>query len=242
MLLVSIHDVSPARATEVARLWDLCRARGVIPALLVVPNWHGDWPLEEYPGFVDWVLARVADGAVLALHGERHDEAGLPRSLADHLKAWGKTDGEGEFLTLDSSAAAARLAQGRERLRKVGLEPAGFVPPAWLAPESAHRTAAAAGFVFSEDNCSIRLLRESARIPSPVVRWSTRSRTRAWGSVAVARGRSLLQRGARYPRIALHPGDLDHAATERSVRATLDLWLRRHSPGSYIDLAARLAG
>jgi uncharacterized protein len=242
MLLVSIHDVSPARAVQVARLWELCRSRGVIPALAVVPNWHGDWPLEEYPGFVDWVRTRVAEGAVIALHGERHDEVGLRRSLADHLKAWGRTDSEGEFLTLDHSAAAGRLAQGRERLRKVGLEPAGFVPPAWLAPELAHRSAAAAGFIFSEDDHSIRLLRESARLPSPVVRWSTRSRARAWGSVAVARGRSLLQRGARYPRIALHPGDLDHPATERSVRETLDLWLQRHSPGSYIDLAASFVG
>jgi uncharacterized protein len=204
----------------------------------VVPNWHGEWPLERHPHFVDWVRARAADGAEIALHGERHDEVGLPRKLADRWIAWGRTDGEGEFLTLDASAARARLARGLELLRQLGLEVTGFVPPAWLAREVTHQAAAAAGLAFSEDERSIRLLPVSKRVPSPVVRWSARTRTRAWGSVGVAGARSLLQRRAKFLRIALHPGDLDHPATARSVIHTLDRWLRRHQPGRYADLRA----
>ena len=49
MLLVSIHDVTPAHEKNVLKLWELCRRRGVTSALLVVPNWHGEWPLEQYP-------------------------------------------------------------------------------------------------------------------------------------------------------------------------------------------------
>lgn len=238
MLLVSIHDVTPAKAAAVARLWSLCAERGVTPALLVVPNWHGEWPLERHPGFVDWLRARAADGAEIALHGERHDEVGLPRRLADRWRAWGRTDAEGEFLTLDAASARERLGRGLDLLRKLGLEPTGFVPPAWLARELTYTAAAEAGLAFSEDERSIRLLPSSKRVRSPVVRWSARTRIRAWGSVGVAGARSFLQGRARYPRVALHPGDLDHPATARSLVHTLDGWLGRHSPGSYADLGA----
>jgi predicted deacetylase len=238
ILLVSIHDVSPAHEAKVLRLWDLCASRGITPALLVVPDWHGQWPLQDHPRFINWVRGRAQDGAEIVLHGERHDEDGLPRRLADHWRAWGKTDREGEFLTLDGAEAAARIARGLTLLRELGLEPIGFVPPGWLAREATYEAAAAAGLSFSEDEHCVRILPSRRRVGSPVVRWSTRTPTRAWGSVAVAAGRSILQRDAKYPRIAFHPGDVDYAATTRSLERTLDLWLRRHSAGRYADLSA----
>jgi uncharacterized protein len=241
MLLVSIHDVSPAQAPAVDRLWSLCAERGITPTLLVVPNWHGEWPIQRHPRLVEWVCARAAEGAEIALHGERHDEVGLPRGLTDRWRAWGRTNGEGEFLTLDAASARERLMRGLESLRQVGLKPTGFVPPAWLAREAAHEAAAEAGLAFSEDERSVRLLLSSKRLRSPVVRWSARTRTRAWGSIGVARARWLLQHRARFPRIALHPGDLGHPATARSVVQTLDRWLRRHAPGSYADLQASVS-
>src|SRR5919199_4007008 len=158
MLLVSIHDVTPALELPIARLWDLCAERGLVPALLVVPDWHGQWPLEQHPRFVAWMQARARDGAEIVLHGERHDEVGLPRGFRDRWKAWGKTDREGEFLTLDEAAASARLARGVKRLQRLGLSPSGFVPPAWLARESTHQAAAVIGLQFTEDDRSIRLL------------------------------------------------------------------------------------
>jgi uncharacterized protein len=241
MLLVSIHDVSPARAPEILKLWHLCRARGITPALLVVPNWHGAWPLERYPEFVDWVRERAVDGAEIALHGERHDEVGLPRSAREHWRAWGKTAGEGEFLTLDASAARERLTRGLALFRRLGICATGFVPPAWLAQEVTFEAAASAGLAFSEDDHSIRLLQSRRRLPSPVVRWSARTPLRAYGSAGVAHVRTAFQRGSRFARIALHPGDLDHAVTTRSVAKTLDGWLRANPPASYGDLLSSLA-
>ncbi|HYF39770.1 MAG TPA: DUF2334 domain-containing protein, partial [Gemmatimonadales bacterium] len=152
MLLVSIHDVTPAFASRVFQLWDLCSSHGVTPALLVVPNWHGAWPLEQHPEFLDWLRTRAACDAEVVLHGERHDEAGLTRSLGDSWRAWGNTAGEGEFLTLDASAARQRLGRALEQLRSLGLDPTGFVPPAWLARESTYDVAASAGLRFSEDS------------------------------------------------------------------------------------------
>jgi uncharacterized protein len=237
-LLVSIHDVTPALEQGVLRLWELCAARGVRPALLVVPDWHGEWPLEDHPSFVGWLRARAGEGAEIMLHGERHDEAALPRSLGDSLRAFGRTVREGEFLTLDASAAQARIARGLARLRALGLDPVGFVPPAWLATAEGHEAVARVGLGFSEDDRAIHLYPSRRRLPSPVVRWSGRTPVMAWGSVVVAHGRWALQRHARYPRLALHPQDLRHRATAGALGPALDRWLARHPPISYTALQA----
>jgi uncharacterized protein len=239
-VLVSIHDVTPALATGVARLWHLCIERRVTPALLVVPDWHGAWPLERHPEFVEWLRARAVDGAEIVLHGERHDEVGLPRGVGDGLRAWGRTAREAEFLTLDAVAAGERIARGLACLRRLGLGPVGFVPPAWLAREEGHRAVGAAGLGFSEDQRIVRLFPSGRELRSPVVRWSARSAARAWGSAAVARGRWTLQRRAPLLRIALHPQDLAHPATARSLGLNLDRWLTVHQPISYSSLASGL--
>jgi predicted deacetylase len=233
MLLVSIHDVSPARAHQVARLWEMCAARGVCPALLVVPNWHGEWPLARHRTFVRWLHDRVADGAEIVLHGYRHDEVGAPRRVIDHWRALGRTAREGEFLTLREAAARARIADGLAVLRALELEPIGFIPPAWLAREDCHAAAAALGLGMSEDTATVWLHHRAARVSAPVVCWSARTAPRAWGSVALAELRWLAHRRAVLVRFALHPTDLDHPATARSVVAALDRWVRARRLVSY---------
>jgi predicted deacetylase len=237
-VLLSIHDVTPALAGGVARLWQLCAERRVTPALLVVPDWHGAWPLDRHPEFVAWLRSRAAEGAEIVLHGERHDEAGLTRTVGDSLRAWGRTASEGEFLTLDGAAAGARIARGIVCLQRLGLRPVGFVPPAWLAREEGYRAVGAAGLGFSEDERTVRLFPSEQKIPSPVVRWSARSPVRAWGSAAVARARWTLQRRTPLLRLALHPQDLAHPATARSLVVSLDRWLTVHRAISYSTLAS----
>lgn len=238
MLLVSIHDVTPAHEKNVLKLWDLCQRRGVTPALLVVPNWHGEWPLEQYPQFVQWVQAGAEQGAELILHGERHDESGLRRGPGDAWRAWGNTAREAEFLTLAEPVAQGRIAQGLARLRQAGINPSGFVAPAWLAREATDTAARALGLEFTEDASSIHLLSSGERVASPVVRWSSRTPLRAWGSSAVAAARWRLQRDSAWPRLALHPQDLDHPATARSLAGALDRWCEHRTVGRYADLCS----
>jgi predicted deacetylase len=240
MLLVSIHDVTPAHEKNVRKLWELCQRQGVSPALLIVPNWHGEWPLERYPQFVDWIRSQAAQGAELILHGERHDETGLPRGARDAWRAWGSTAGEAEFLTLDEPVAGHRIAQGLSRLQRLGLNPSGFIAPAWLARDASDTAAGALGLAFTEDASSIHLLGSGQRIASPVVRWSSRTLLRAWGSTAVAAARWRLQRDSTWPRLALHPHDLDHPATARSLESALERWCRHRTVGRYTDLCRGL--
>jgi uncharacterized protein len=224
-LLVTIHDVTPARRARVEALWRICAARRVVPGLLVIPDWHAQAPVEGDPAFGDWVRARAAEGAEIFLHGERHDEVGSRRSWRDELRAFGRTDREGEFLTLDYTAARDRIDRGLERLRMIGLEPIGFVPPAWLARPETHLAAKDAGLAVSEDDGAIYVHRSGSRVASPVVRWSARTQLRAVASVAGARLRWALQRRAPVMRLALHPGDLESPATARSIELALDQWL-----------------
>ena len=217
-LLVSIHDVTPALERDVFRLWDMCASRGVAPALLVVPDWQGRWPLHRFPAFTHRLRSWVLSGAEIVLHGERHSH--------------------GEFAALDRSAALQRIHRGLEILRSLDLEPVGFVAPQWKISEEGHAAVGDAGLRFSEDARCIRLLPTGRRIPSPAVRWSARTAVRAWGSVAVARGRWLLQRRAPYPRLAFHPQDSAHPRAARDLAPTLDRWLSRHVPARYSDLAA----
>jgi predicted deacetylase len=237
-LLISIHDVTPALARECEVLWALCERRGVVPALLVVPDWHGVAPLEASPDFVAWIRARAAQGAEIFLHGERHDEVGLPRTWRDELRAWGKTNREGEFLTLNGAAAAERMTRGLALFARLGLAPVGFVPPAWLATEEGFAAAGAVGLPLTEDDATIRLPSRGRRLPSPVLRWSARTPFRARASALVADAKWRLYRRAPLVRIALHPGDLAHAAAIRSIERTLDRWLADRCPVPYASLLA----
>jgi uncharacterized protein len=235
-VLLSIHDVTPAWAGQVQALWDLCRERGATPALLVVPHWHGKWPLQQAPEYVQWVRERANDGAEIFLHGERHDEVGLPRSWRDSQRAFGKTNREGEFLTLDHDAAFARIGRGLALFNTLGLSPIGFVPPAWLCRQGTHTACAAHGLALLEDDSAIYLTASGQRISSPVLRWSGRTDARARGSAVQAAWRWRAQQHHPNFRIALHPMDLEHPITKRSVIDELDRWLHARPARPYADL------
>ncbi len=235
-LYVSIHDVTPALAHGVVRAWNLCRIGGLRPALLVVPNWHGRWPLDAHPCFVRWLQECAAGGADLLLHGFRHDEEGLPRGLSHELRALGRTAREGEFLTLDFAAARARIEDGLALLRSEGLDPIGFVAPAWLAREATVRAAASLGLALYEDTRGVHLLGQGRVLPSPVIRWSARTPLRAALSALVADARWLTQRRVAQLRIAIHPPDVENPETLASVERTLVRFRAGRPVGRYRDL------
>jgi predicted deacetylase len=231
-VVVAIHDVTPAHAQLVRACLDLCRDHDVPAALFVVPSWHGAWPLTSHGTFVDWLRAHAASGAEIFLHGERHDERGSPRGLRHHARAFGRTDGEGEFLALGPRDAMRRVDRGIDLLRRLGLPPIGFVPPAWLGDGGGACWAAARarGLAFGEDVTSVHLLGEGRSVRAPVVRWSARTRRRAIVSVTVAALRRVVDRWSGVVRIALHPTDLLDATVARSVAATLALVRRDAEP------------
>lgn len=239
-LLVSIHDVTPALLPECEVLWAMSRAQGITPALLVVPDWHGRAPIAQSPSFIEWVRARAAEGAEIFLHGERHDEVGLPRSLADHWRAVGRTAGEGEFLTLDAEAAYARMARGAALLRGLGLEPVGFIPPAWLSRPGCWEAARRLDLRVGEDHRHVILVREGEWRPTANLCWSGRTPFRAIVSRAVVARQAAALRPGDTARVVFHPADLRHPATTAGTRDVLAALLARG--GRAVPYAALLDG
>jgi uncharacterized protein len=235
-LLVSIHDVTPALEAPVRALWTLCQAHGITPALLVVPDWHGAWPIERAPTFMAWVRECADAGAEIVLHGERHDEVGSPRGWRDEWRAVGRTAQEGEFLTLSYHEAAARIARGLTRLSTHALTPVGFIPPAWLAREETHRAVRDAGLHASEDAAGVRVHPAGVKLDAPALRWSGRTTARAWGSRAMAAVRWRTQRDAPLVRLALHPQDLAHPITAASVLQETARWIAARPVVRYAQL------
>lgn len=225
-LLVSIHDVTPALAQPVRALWSLCERLDVTPALFVVPNWHGEWPLESHPEFTAWIRECAKRGAEIFVHGERHDEIGLRRHWKDELRAIGRTANEGEFLTLERDVAEMRVARAFTRLHALQLRPCGFVAPAWLARSSTYEVVRELGMSFSEDDANVHLHTRGEHVPAPAVRWSARTAWRAVASGAVASVRWRQWQKAPVVRIALHPQDLAHPTTAASLHRELARWSR----------------
>jgi predicted deacetylase len=236
-LLVALHDVTPAYERWLDVLYRLLDGLGVRRyALLVVPDWHGGWPLARFGAFTGRLRERAAAGAEIVLHGLRHDEVGQPRSLAHRARTFGRTDREGEFASLAPTEAAVRIAQGLDALRTAGLEPLGFIPPAWLAGPDLPRVVGEAGLAFTEDTRGVLALADGRRIRAPATCWSTRRAWRAAGSVVVAALRVHLERARPLVRVALHPPDAGSPTVLASCRRTLSALLEQRDVIDYRQL------
>ena len=241
-----MHDVTPAHAQRLDVLYDLLAELAVTRyALLVVPDWHGGWPLERFGDFAAALTARARAGAEIVLHGLRHDEVGQARTLAHWARTYGRTAREGEFASLAPTEAGARIERGLAVLHGVRLEPIGFVPPAWLGGPELARVVREAGLAFIEDTRAIVAVGRTGplrRIRAPATCWSTRPpRWRAAGSVVVAALRLRLERHRPLVRVALHPSDVASPAVLASCRRTLAALLETRQLTSYGEVMGRWA-
>jgi predicted deacetylase len=236
---LSIHDVSPAWAQEIHMAVMLARRHGVKPALLVVPDFHGTWPLLAHPSFCRWLKSQSDDGCETYLHGFFHRARGKPaRSVHDrvrHLVAqrW-VSDHEAEFSDVSREEAAFLLEQGERVLARADLPVSGFVPPAWsmrpwLVPMLARR-----GYRFTEDHTRIYDPLQRRARASLVLNYATRTRARMLSTIAYCRIAPALS-PLLPTRVAIHPADLRHAA----VRIELDRLLSRFR-GRFTSRAADL--
>ncbi len=202
---VSIHDVSPAYEVEVFHLLDLCHARGIKPALLVVPNFHERAPLPDAPAFVDAVRLLSLDHE-LFLHGYYHRSTAQEgvRAIIDQRIV---SAGEAEFSNLTIGECAKLVGDGERMLRELDLRIDGFVPPAWTMPQGLLEVLAARGYAYTEDHLTVRRPKTGETWPSLVVNFASRSRTRAITTTLFSRLSMLLSLDVR-TRVALHPTDL----------------------------------
>ena len=245
---VSIHDVSPAWAREVEVALALCHAVGAKPALLVVPNFHGQAPLTDSPAYVDRLRALAADGHEILLHGYYHQSGVAPLADANaHVNANGShgaghaaptglrrlfaqkvvSASEAEFSDVSEAEAIRRIEDGQRVLRDAGLSPSGFVPPAWSMPPWMLDVLASRGFDFSEDHFHVYAPTQKKKRPSLVLNYASRTPSRLFSSVAWVRVSRPLERMVP-ARIALHPADM-RAKFLRSESVDVLSWAQRRT-------------
>ncbi len=240
-LVVSIHDVSPRTrdATEVM-LADLA-ALGVRRAsLLVIPDHHRRGHFLEDAGFCQWLRDRAGGGHEAVVHGYHHlREARGGEGAWDRFITKSYTAGEGEFYDLDEAGAFARAGRGREEFRRAGLEPGGFIAPAWLLGEAAARGVTRAGFQYTTRLGRVEDLARGRTHASQSLVYSVRA---AWRRATSLAWNTALLRALRHRplvRIGLHPPDWRFPAIREHAKRCVTRALAGREALTYEDWLAR---
>lgn len=237
---VSIHDVSPVSAEELESALLLCREVGARPALLVVPNFHGQAPLQEAPAFCERLRVLQEAGHEIYLHGflhrsrPRYDPDRHAGRLSWMFAQRVVSAGEAEMSNLSLDEGRARIDEGERVLREAGLRVDGFVAPAWSRPRWLLPVLAQRGYRFTEDHLRVYDPSAGRSRRSVVLNWASRSPARLLSTVAWCRlakhARALVP-----ARIAIHPADLRMLALRREIARTLQ-WAR----GDFVERGAEL--
>jgi predicted deacetylase len=212
---VSLHDVTPAFEPEMEQALARAAGFGLRPALLVVPDHHGRWPLEQHPAFCARLRALQSAGHEVFLHGFFHrapERGGLGALWAQKVVS----NGEAEFAALDPAEAGRRLDEGRALLERIGLRVDGFVPPAWSFSPRLIELLAERGFAFTEDHLRIYQPARGLARGSLVLNFASRSASRRFLSVSFCRAARPLARFLP-ARVAVHPGDMRIPVLRREV-------------------------
>jgi predicted deacetylase len=224
-IAVAIHDVEPATFERCALIRDWLDDHGIERATLLVipaPDLH---PFaDRRPDMVDWLVECSARGDAIAQHGFQHR-----RSPA---APWG-TNPAAEFVGLDAAETRRAVDAGRRVLRLAGMQPRGFVAPAYAYTDPL-RDVLAASFDWWASLVHVHGARRSTLAPALTLGTSNAVKrlTSPWlvRAGAFATGDLL--------RLDLHPADLDHPRHIGAVEGVLKRARRRvREAVTYDDLA-----
>lgn len=218
-LVVSLHDVSPHTREPCERIISALREAGIDRlSLLVIPDHHHRGHFAKDADFCDWLRGLVARGHEAVVHGYFHERPARDgESLRDRFFTRSYTAGEGEFYDLDFDTARDLAGKARAGFRQAGLDPCGFIAPAWLLGDAAERAVRDLGFRHTTRLRAVTDLTTGAVHRSQSLCWSVRA---AWRRVLSLAWNALLFRrmkNAPLLRIAVHPVDIAHPAVWRQI-------------------------
>ena len=212
--LLCIHDATPAYARETrAMMRDLAPLVGRRLSLAVVPDWHGEWPLDAHPDYCREIGEAAED---LLLHGyfHRRQRGYGPTTLL--------TGGADEMNGLDPEATRAAIARGQHVFTEVFGKPTrGFLAPAWQT-----------GHLRAEDGDGLGLghvlgffsLRSSTGRSIALATWTWDcGRVARLGHLGYALGRLLHLLDGRVPVLAIHPRDIERGFWPAILQLTHEL-------------------
>jgi predicted deacetylase len=247
-IAVALHDVEPATFERCALIRDWLDDHGVDRVTLLVIPARDLHPLSDRrPEIATWLAERVRGGDAVAQHGFQHFRArpqrwSLPLRPRLHSEA-------AEFAGLDADDAARALDAGRRVLKLAGIEPQGFVAPAY-AYTAALRALLDTRFRWWAGSWG--LYATGLRTPRPDEPAVTPVRSTSLSSPAMGLGSGSLARRAVSPtllraatllagdtlRLDLHPCDLSAPSHMLTLEWVLRHAVARRRPVTYDDLTA----
>ena len=232
LIAVAIHDIEPATYERCALIRDWLNDHGVDRVTLLVipaPDLHPFFA--RRPDLAAWLLECRDQGDAIAQHGFRHRRLRPPSAPRRALAAWQGGDAA-EFPGLDADETCQRIEAGRSTLRQAGLEPSGFVAPAY-AYTPALRDALAERFQWWATLLALWRGGGSPRLAPPALSLGTASPAKRALSPTLVRAGAV---GAgRVLRLDLHPGDFEHWRHARAVESVLR-HARRRTAVTYDEL------
>lgn len=255
-LAVALHEIEPATFERCALIRDWLGDHGVDRVTLLVIPARDLHPLgERSPEMVEWLIERRRLGDSIAQHGFQHARlrrAGWPqRALAPASAA--RAGGTAEFVGLDESETRRAVEAGWRLLKLAGIEPDGFVAPAYAYTPALRRILRARFRWWA----SVLSLHGAVTLGEPTITASTArgepALDRRWRHLAPtwslgaerrlsrALSPALIRAGAalagRTLRLDLHPTDFDHARHALALEWALAR-ARRRAAVTYDELAA----
>jgi predicted deacetylase len=209
-IAVALHDVEPATFERCALIRDWLNDHGVDRITLLVIPARDLHPLgERCPEMVAWLNERRLAGDSIAQHGFQHQQLRRgPRSHSSLLAA--RRGRAAEFVGLDDEETRRALGAGWRVLKLAGIEPDGFVAPAYAYTPALRR---ALPSKFRWWASLLRLHHAGAHKNAECAQWLAP----AWGMGSDSRLRrvlapSLIRAGSVLCgdtlRLDLHPADL----------------------------------
>lgn len=230
-LAVALHDVEPATFERCALIRDWLTDHGVDRVtLLVIPARDLHPFFQRRPDLAAWLLDCRDQGDAIAQHGLAHQQrrrAGGLRRLAA-----GGNGAPAEFCGLDPDETRESVAAGRRILTLAGLEPRGFVAPAYAYPMALRRELAGR---FDWWATLLRVRGAERAGTSPVLALGTSNLLERRVSALMVHTRLRLHGGV--VRLDLHPADFDHPRRVQALERAL-VRARTRRAITYDDLCA----
>jgi predicted deacetylase len=211
-IAVALHGIEPATFERCALIRDWLDDHGIDRVTLLVIPARDMHPVgERSPEMVGWLADRRRTGDSIAQHGFRH--LGQRRSVSPHrMLTPTHAQRSAEFVGLDGDETRRAVDAGWRVLKLAGIEPDGFVAPAYAYTAALRETLS---LRFRWWAGLLRLYRASAYS----ARATGEPLSPAWsfatnGPLRRALSPSLLRAGSHLPastlRLDLHPADLEH--------------------------------
>jgi uncharacterized protein len=243
-LVVSLHDVAPVTQPVCDRIIRELQHCGVdVCSLLVVPEYHGAARAVDDRAFVEWLRELESAGHEVVIHGYYHRRPRAEReNVAAQLLTRLYTQGEGEFYDLPYDQALQRITRARDDFRVAGLQPRGFIAPAWLLSPDGERAARDAEMEYTTRLTTITDLRSGEQFHARSMVYSTRAGWRRALSLCWNGLLSHTMWDAPLLRLSLHPPDIVHHNIWGQITRVLRQFTASRTCCTYADWVAQHRG